>query len=123
MTERMTAAAFVQQAATKKRRHKYAAIACDVDGHTFDSRREGRRYLQLRLLEQAGVITDLQLQPVFHLHAQGGVEVGKYIADFRYTDVATGEKVTEDSKGVRTAIYRWKARHMQAEYGITVREV
>jgi hypothetical protein len=113
----------VQQTAKRRRKHKYGAKACVVDGVKFDSRREARRYLQLRLLERAGQIRELQLQPVFRLHALGGAVVGKYIADFRYIDVSRGEPVTEDVKGMRTTIYRWKARHMLAEYGITVREV
>lgn len=110
-------------AATRTPKHKYGAKPCDVDGHHFDSRREARRYRQLRLLEQAGQIRDLELQPRYVIHALGGGEACTYIADFRYVDVATGHVAVEDAKGVRTAVYRLKRKFVLLEYGITVREV
>lgn len=124
MSERLSVQEWrAQQSTTPKKKHKYGAKKAVVDGIPFDSRREARRYQQLRLLERAGQIRDLELQPVFRLHALGGGEVAKYIADFRYVDVPTGHTVIEDAKGVRTAVYRLKRRLVLAEYGISVREV
>lgn len=45
------------------RRHKFGAVATVVDGHTFPSKAEARRYQELRLLEKAGQITKLRLRP------------------------------------------------------------
>lgn len=122
MTERLTAEAWRAQQ-RPRRRHKFGAKACVVDGVKFPSRREARRYQQLRLLERAGEIGHLELQPAYPLHAHGGHQVAKYVADFRYVVVSTGEVVVEDAKGVKTPIYRLKARWLKAEYGIEVREV
>lgn len=105
----------------RARRNKYGAIPTVLDGIRFASRREADRYVHLRLLERAGHITQLQLQPVFELHAPGGVRVAKYVADFAYRDLRTLRLVIEDVKGVQTAIFRLKAKWMKAEHGIDVR--
>ena len=105
--------------------NKYGAIRTEVDGITFASKAEARRYSQLRLLEQAGEIAYLELQPAYPL-VVNGLSVGRYVADFRYLDRVTGEWVTEDVKGgaaTKTAVYRLKAKLVKALYGITVAEV
>ena len=55
--------------------NKYHAIKTTVDGITFDSRAEARRYRELKLLERAGVIENLVLQPKFEL--QPKYKIGK----------------------------------------------
>lgn len=122
MTERLTVAAWRAQQ-RPRRRHKYGARACEVDGVRFASRREARRYQQLRLLEQGGQILALQLQPAYELHAPNGQRICKYVADFQYIVAATGETVTEDAKGAKTPVYRLKKKWVEAEHGIRVIEV
>ena len=102
-------------------RSKYRAIPTMVDGIKFASGREARRYMDLKLLQCAGEISGLELQPVFPLIVDG-VQVGKYLADFRYYK-ADGELVIEDSKGFKTPTYRLKKRIVEAQYGIEVKEV
>ena len=46
---------------------KYKADKVVVDGVKFDSKREARRYRELKLLEKAGEISDLQMQVKFVL--------------------------------------------------------
>lgn len=106
----------------KPRKNKYGAVKVTIDGITFDSTKEGNRYKQLKGMQELGIIRFLELQPTFPLHA-GGKVIGKYIADFRYRDLETDEVVIEDVKGVKTPIYRWKKKHVEAEYGITITEV
>ncbi len=48
--------------------------------------------------------------------------IGFYKADFRYEVTATGERVIEDVKGVRTAVYRLKKKLVKALYGIEIIE-
>jgi hypothetical protein len=109
------------------KRSKYGAIKQTVDGIVFHSKREAKRYCELRLLEKAGEIQNLELQPKFVLTVDTGPEtcemLGNYIADFAYHDKATGKIVVEDSKGFRTPLYRWKKKHVEAQYGIEIREV
>jgi hypothetical protein len=101
---------------------KYHAKRTTVDGVTFASKAEATRWQELRLLERAGQIADLEYQPRYPLTVNG-VLVGTYVGDARYRETATGEVVTEDTKGIRTPVYRLKAKLVRALYGITIREV
>ena len=104
-----------------KKPSKYRAIKTVVDGITFDSRKEGRRYRELRLLEKAGVIKDLCLQPHFLLqeaYKKNGKTVRKieYIADFSYYDLEKDKFVVEDVKGLKTDVYRLKKKIFEFKY-------
>lgn len=109
-------------------RSKYRAVRTVVDGVTFHSKREATRYGQLRLLERAGEVRELELQPKFPLYvarASNGelVKVADYIADFRYRD-RSGAVVIEDVKGYsKEPYYRLKVRMFQGQYDLTIREV
>jgi len=91
--------------------NKYRNIKTVVDGITFASKAEARRYGQLKLLERAGHITGLQLQVPFRLYA--GI---KYIADFVYCDCATERMTAEDVKGFETKEFKLKKRLFEAYY-------
>lgn len=109
-------------------RSKYHAKKTVVDGIEFDSRKEAKRWQELRMLEKAGAISDLKRQVKYELiPAQKDPATGKvieractYIADFCY--VEDGETVTEDTKGFRTDAYRIKRKLMLQKYGIRIRE-
>lgn len=103
-----------------------------VDGRWFDSAREAARYVDLKAMEAAGEIRDLELQPKFPLVIKGrnvlirsrGYPNGRkatYKADFAYTVVATGEEVVEDSKGYDTPIARLRRAVVEAIYGIRIK--
>ena len=109
-------------------RSKYGARKVMVDGMRFDSQKEARRWLELRLLERAGEISDLQRQVRFELIPAQRDGAGRlmeracyYIADFSYNEA--GNKVVEDAKGVRTPEYIIKRKLMLYRHGIAVREV
>lgn len=100
---------------------KYHAVKEEVDGITFASRKEAQRYRELKLMERAKAIQDLQIQVAFPLIKKSayGREI-KYIADFVYYD--NGHMVVEDTKGFRTDVYKIKKRLMAEIYGITIKE-
>lgn len=110
-----------QYASLARKRPKYRNVTVRCDGYTFDSKAEHKRYEELVLLERAGEISQLGVHPLFKLGTCGHV-LGNYEADFTYRDRSGAVKV-EDVKGVRTALYRWKAKHMKAQYGIDVIEL
>lgn len=105
-----------------KRPHKYGAKKTTVEGIAFASAAEGARYGELCLLERAGAIAELQLQPSYELQPafidQAGRRVRKieYRADFAYIDVETSMQVAEDVKGVETAIFKLKAKLFKRTY-------
>jgi hypothetical protein len=119
-------------------RSKYRAVKVSLDGVVFASKAEGRRYGELKLLEKAGEIRGLVLQPHYPLFVKPllgvMVPIGEYIADFSYEERVRDVKAdlldtkgwraaVEDVKGFRTPLYRWKKKHVEAQYGIQIREV
>ena len=100
---------------------KYGNEKTVVDGITFASKAEARRYGELKLLERGGVIRDLELQPEFKLFGLGQTLVCKYVADFGYTE--QGMLIVEDVKGIRTAVYRLKAKLFRDNFGFSITEV
>jgi hypothetical protein len=83
---------------------KPTACACGrMDYDTFPSKGEARWWMKLRQREQAGLIRELERQvriPLVTVHHATGKPVwfADYIADFRWLDVATGERVTAECK-------------------------
>ena len=101
---------------------KYRAKRQIIDGISFASQREAARYMQLKLLQKAGKIHYLTLQPKLPLRVNGDL-VCNYIADFSYHEDGGGV-VYEDSKGYRTPVYRLKRKLLLALVpGIDHREV
>ena len=129
------------------RQSKYGSHKVVYDGITFDSRREMRRYQELKLMEKNGDILDLKLQQKFVLipaqrepdrkGPRGGVIKGRllehectYIADFTYReplpffdDVEQLPLVVEDAKGMKTEVYKIKKKLMLYVHGIRIQEV
>lgn len=117
--------------------HKYHAKPTTVDGIRFASMKEARRYGELKLLERIGRITRLTLQQRFELsvpktNLRGDVDdvgrmmtVGHYVADFCYDELLPSQTVfvIEDVKGFKTPLYKWKKKHVEAQYGIAIREI
>ena len=102
-------------------RNKYHARRTRLDGHVFDSAAEARRYITLRCLRDTGAIFGLVVHPRFRLDVNG-VHIADYVADFEYY-TPEKERVVEDVKGMRLAVYRMKAKLMKAIHGIEIREV
>ena len=99
---------------------KYRAIPTIVDGKRFASKREAKRYQDLKHLQNAGMIKYLECQPRFNLEVNG-LKICDYIADFIYQ--CQGQTVVEDSKGFRTPLYKLKKKLMRAVHGIEIVEV
>lgn len=119
--------------------NKYQAQKCELDGQVFDSRKELRRWLELKLLERSGAITELRRQVKYELiptqrepetcGPRGGVIKGKviehsvcYVADFVYKN-GDGRLVVEDTKGMRTKEYVIKRKLMLYRHGVKIKEV
>lgn len=114
-----------------------------ADGIKHDSRKEARRWCELKLLEKYGSIKELQRQVEFELipaqyetyerwgkngnRLKDGVKLLErrccYIADFVYIDAETGQKVVEDTKGVKTKDYKIKRKLMLYVHHIRIKEV
>ena len=122
------------------KKSKYHNRKITVDGITFDSQKEANRWRELKLLEKAGEITELQRQvkfkliptirePVCEMSRQGKFKKGKvierecsYVADFVYKNKA-GFQIVEDVKGVRTKEYILKRKMMLYFHHIRIQEI
>ena len=118
---------------------KYRSKPTEVDGIVFQSKKEAKRWLELKAMKERGEIYNLSRQVKFLLidaqrepdtvGARGGIKKGKllereaaYIADFTYRDVE-GNLIVEDTKGVKTTDYVLKRKLMLERYGIRIREI
>lgn len=110
----------------------------NVPTRGFASKKEARRYDELKARLLAGDITDLECQPewVMHTRTPEGelIKVGRFKADFRYRELimrmSSGEPMyvvrVEEVKGgkaTKTTAYQLRKKHVEAEYGITIREI
>lgn len=113
--------------------NKYNAKKVVIQGETFDSFAEARRWRDLTWLERGGVIKGLTRQVKYNLIPNQYDENGKllergvsYIADFVYQD-ENGKLVVEDVKGYKKgpayALFSVKRKLMLQVYGIRVQEV
>lgn len=119
---------------------KYHNKRVRVGDESFDSKKEYHRWLELSILEDAGVIRNLQRQVKYVLIpaqrepetvSQRGRKIpGKvieretvYYSDFTYEQ--DGEIVVEDVKSpaTRTEAYRIKKKLLLERYGIRIREI
>lgn len=94
----------------------------EVDGITFDSRKESRRWLELLTLQRAGAITALRRQVRIPIVCNG-VCVCHYVADAVYLEA--GRRVIEDTKSAFTRtlpVYRLKKKLLKAIHNIDIRE-
>jgi len=99
---------------------KYGSKRTEVDGVTFDSKGEAKRYTDLLLLNVAGKISRLERQVRFKLYGRGGAEICTYVADFVYFE--DNKRVAEDFKAVRTADFKLKAKLFADNYpGVELR--
>jgi hypothetical protein len=108
--------------------NKYHAKKVTFFGETFDSRKEGERWLVLRNLEQRNEIRDLRRQVKFELvpaYPAIGLRALTYIADFVYSQ--GGKTVVEDvkgyTKGAAYELFKAKKKMLYFRYGLLVQEV
>lgn len=100
---------------------KYHNSKTVIDGIRFDSKKEAKRYLELKILEKAGAIKDLRRQvPYVLINKSRYGRAIKYVADFVYYE--DDKLVVEDVKGVRTPVYKLKKRLMAERFEIEVKE-
>ncbi len=103
---------------------KYKNVKIKIDGIKFDSKAESERYAELRILEKAGMISNLQLQPKFELqskfrHNGKALAAICYIADFSYHEKTSEKIIVEDVKGVETDVFKIKRKMFLRLYGDT----
>ena len=103
--------------------NKYGARKTTVDGITFDSKHEAEIWCELKLMERAGIIKDLERQVRIELIPKTSkFRATYYVADFKYYDNRERRPVIMDAKGVRTKEYMIKKKLLYWRYGIEIKE-
>lgn len=102
--------------------NKFRAQPVTLDGHRFASKAERDCYARLKLRVLAREIYSLELHPRFELLVNGS-PIGRYTADFRFIERATGRVRVVDVKSPVTARrrdFRRACKHLKQQDGIEV---
>ena len=107
-----------------KNQNKYKNIKTKIDNISFDSKKEAKRYEELKLLQKNNVIKDLQLQKKFILQEKFILDFKtyreiSYIADFYYYDNEKQKYIIEDvkaSKYFQDDVYKLKKKLLLNKY-------
>ena len=109
----------------KGSRNKYGAKKTVVGDIKFDSKKEAHRWMELQLLERAGVISELQRQVKIELMGQHGpllTRTGRKMKlTFDFTYIEDEVLIHEDVKGMPTRDYEVRVAVARA-MGLEVRE-
>ena len=103
-----------------KKENKYHAIKTESDGIDFDSKKEAKKWQELKMLERSGKIKNLERQKRFTLqdrfvnNEKKTIRPIYWFADFYYEK--NGIKIVEDTKGVKTEAYKIKKKLFQYKY-------
>ena len=101
--------------------NKYRNKKTEIDGIVFASKKEARRYSELKLLVKAGELVTFNCQVAFPIMYEGQL-ICKYIADF-VTYSKDGKRTVEDVKGIKTTTYQLKKKMMRIINDIDVVEI
>lgn len=90
------------------KRQKFKNVKVKIDGITFDSKKEGRRYLELKAMEKNKEIKNLKTQPSYLFLINGDTPIFikgdkrktrmHYVADFEYFCPVSQKIIVEDVK-------------------------
>jgi hypothetical protein len=100
-----------------KKESKYHAVHVEIDNIKFASKKEGRRYEELKALKHLGDVKFFLRQTPFHLPGKT-----KYLLDFMVF-WKNGNVTFEDTKGMRTQMYKLKKRQVEEIYPIKILEI
>ena len=105
-------------ACTCAKRNKLKSRKVICNGLKFDSTMEAEYYSKLKWLESKGLISELELQPIFKCDV-AEKHVCDYFADFKYCD-DKGVRHVKDVKGKRQDIFNLKKKLVEALYPVVV---
>jgi hypothetical protein len=111
-----------EQTDKPSKRQKFNNQPVQYDGIQFASLVEGLRYLQLKRLQEAGLIRNLKPHPPYTIFEGGRDNEGRainkieYEADFSYYDTQLQKTVIEDVKGAETAAFRMKWKLLRYKF-------
>ena len=99
-------------------KHKFNAKPQTIDNQRFASKKEAKRYLELKELRKSGEVVFFLTQVRFPI-----VETNaKYVCDF--VVFWKDQTITvEDVKGLKTDVYKLKKKLIESEYPFMITEI
>jgi hypothetical protein len=98
-------------------KHKFHNVPQTIDHIRFASKKEAKRYEELKLLKRSGEVLFFLRQTPFHLPG-----ATKYLCDFTVF-WSNGDITFEDVKGLKTPTYKLKKRMIEHLYPIHITEI
>lgn len=111
---------------SKSKYPKFRNVKVEIDGHKFDSIKEGEFYGSLKLKKQAGLIKDFKMQVKYDI-VVNNIHIANYFLDFlienndgsfEYVDIKGKDAKT--NKFIKTSVFALKKRLVEAIYGIKI---
>ena len=110
----------------KTKSSKFNNVKVEIDGHTFDSIKEGEFYGSLKIKKKAGLIKDFKIQVQYDIMVNN-IHIAYYYLDFlienndgsfEYIDIKGKDSKT--NKFIKTGVFALKKRLVEAIYGIKI---
>ena len=110
----------------KTKSSKFNNVKVEIDGHTFDSIKEGEFYGSLKIKKKAGLIKDFKIQVQYDIMVNN-IHIAYYYLDFlienndgsfEYIDIKGKDSKTK--KFIKTGVFALKKRLVEAIYGIKI---
>ena len=110
----------------KTKSSKFNNVKVEIDGHTFDSIKEGEFYGSLKIKKKAGLIKDFKIQVQYDIMVNN-IHIAYYYLDFlienndgsfEYIDIKGKDSKTK--KFIKTGVFALKKRLLEAIYGIKI---
>lgn len=99
-------------------RNKYGNVRSEYKGRTFASKLEATHAQSLDTMRRAKELSQRVVAVIEQYRIPLEVNnklIGHYVADF-YVSFADGHKEIHETKGMKTALYNWKKKHLEAQY-------
>ena len=113
----------------KTKSSKFGNTKIEIDGHTFDSKKEGEFYGSLKIKKNAGLIKDFKIQVQYDILVNK-IHIAYYYLDFEienndgsfeYIDIKGKDK--KSNKFIKTGVFALKKRLVEAIYNIKIKMV
>jgi len=110
------------------KQNKYKNKTVEYHGIKFDSKKEMAYYLKLKILQEKGLIEQLELQKEYELQPSFKIKDKTYRkitykTDFSYISKEDNKLHIVDVKGFKTEVYKLKKKMMAYKYGIEIEEI
>jgi hypothetical protein len=110
----------------KTKSSKFKSVKSEIDGHTFDSKKEAEFYGSLKIKKNAGLIKDFKIQVQYDI-VVNNIHIAYYYLDFQienndgsfeYIDIKGKDK--KSNKFIKTSVFALKKRLVEAIYHIKI---